>query len=87
MSDIFEIIVIEQPFQIEFTDELLTVQVVEDNYDITVNNIETAVEIASQDIEVLTIAEQGPPGGDFPITVSATAPLNPVLGDLWLDIN
>ena len=86
MSDIFEVTVIEQPLQIEFTDELLSVQIVEDNFDITVNNIETAVEINSEDIELLTIAEQGPPGGDFPITISANAPANPTVGDLWLQI-
>lgn len=86
MSDIFEVTVIEQPLQIEFTDELLSVQIVEDNFDITVNNIETAVEINSEDIELLTIAEQGPPGGDFPITISENAPANPTVGDLWLQI-
>ena len=85
MSDIFEVTVIEQPLQIEFTDELLSVQIIEDNFDITVNNIETAVEIKSEDIEILTIAEQGPPGGDFPIHIGNTPPSDISL--FWLDTN
>jgi hypothetical protein len=93
MSDILEVVVTENPFEIVFNDQPLEVLVQEDNYEVSVTQNDTEVLISSEDVEILTIAEQGPPGvgggtgGLFDITVSSTAPLNPVVGQLWLDTN
>lgn len=93
MSDILEVVVTENPFEIVFNDQPLEVLVQEDNYEVSVTQNDTEVIISSEDIEILTIAEQGPPGvgggsgGLFDITVGTVPPSNPVVGQLWLDMN
>ena len=93
MSDILEVTVIEQPFEVVFDDASLEVLIQEDNLDIAVSNPDTEVVILNEDVSILTIAEQGPPGvgggsgGLFPMSVGITPPSNPSIGDLWLDMN
>ena len=93
MSDILEVVVTENPLEIVFNDQPLEVLVQEDNYLIDIAQDVTEIIITSEDIEVLTIAEQGPPGvgggsgGLFDITVGNTPPTNPQPGQLWLDMN
>ena len=93
MSDILEVVVTENPFEIVFNDQPLEVLIQEDNLEVSVTQNITEVIIDSQDIEILTIAEQGPPGvgggsgGLFDITVGNTPPSNPIQGQLWLDTN
>ena len=93
MSDILEVVVTENPLEIVFNDQPLEVLVQEDNYSIDIQQDVTELTITSEDIEILTIAEQGPPGvsggsgGLFPISVGNTPPSAPAIGDLWLDIN
>lgn len=42
--------------------------------------------IGTDDVQVVTIAEQGPAGASlgFQITVSDTPPTNPSVGDVWI---
>lgn len=93
MSDILEVVVTENPLEIVFNDQPLEVLVQEDNYSIDIAQDVTEIVITSEDIEILTIAEQGPPGvgggsgGLFDIAVGNVPPLNPTLGQLWLDTN
>ena len=89
MSDIFEVNIVEESLELSFTDDLLEVLIQEDNFELSVNTTETEVLISSDEIEILTIAEQGPAGigGEFPIAVGNTPPINPEVGDLWLDTN
>lgn len=93
MSDILEVVVNEDPLELVFNDQPLEVLVQEDNYSIDIAQDVTEIVIDSEDIEILTIAEQGPPGvgggsgGLFDIAVGTTPPSNPVVGQLWLDMN
>ena len=91
MSDILEVVVLENPFELVFNDQPLEVLIQEDNFEVQVNDVETEIIILEENIEVLTIAEQGPPGvggsGSFPIAIGDTPPSNPQIGDLWLDTN
>ena len=93
MSDILEVVVLDEQFELAFNDQPLEVLVQEDNYSIDIAQDVTEITFTSEDIEILTIAEQGPPGvggggsgGLFPIIVSATAPVNAPIGTLWLQI-
>ena len=89
MSDILEVVLVENPLELVFNDQPLEVLITEDAYEIAVNEVHTEIVIDTQDIEILTIAEQGPPGvgGDFPIHIGNTPPEDPAVGDLWLDTN
>ena len=93
MSDILEVVVTENPLELVFDDQPLEVLIQEDNFVVDIAQDVTEITFTSEDIEILTIAEQGPPGvggggsgGLFPIIVSATAPVNAPIGTLWLDI-
>lgn len=91
MSDILEVVVLENPFELVFNDMPLEVLIVEDNFEIAVNEQPTEILILEENIEVLTIAEQGPPGvggsGGLGIAIGNTPPSNPAVWDLWLDTN
>ena len=93
MSDILEVVVLDEPLELVFNDQPLEVLIQEDNYTVQITPDATEIIIDSEDIEVLTIAEQGPPGagggsgGLFPMSVGLTPPSNPSVGDLWLDMN
>ena len=94
MSDILEVVVLDEPLELVFNDQPLEVLIQEDNYTVQITPDVTEIVIDSEDIEILTIAEQGPPGvggdgsgGILPIYIGTTAPANPQLGQLWLDIN
>ena len=92
MSDILEVVVLDEQFELAFNDQPLEVLIQEDNYTIQISQDVTEIVIDSEDIEILTIAEQGPPGvgggsgGLFPIIVSQDPPANAPIGTLWLDI-
>lgn len=92
MSDILEVVVLDEPLELVFNDQPLEVLIQEDNLSVQISQDVTEIIIDSEDIEILTIAEQGPPGvgggsgGLFPIIVSADAPVNAPVGTLWLDI-
>ena len=93
MSEILEVVIHENPLELVFDDQPLEVLIQEDNFEIAVDEVHTEVVIQNQDIEILTIAEQGPPGvggsggGFFHIAVGNTPPQSPQVGDLWLDTN
>ena len=93
MSDILEVVVNEDPLELVFNDQPLEVLIQEDNLSVQISQDVTEIVIDSEDIEILTIAEQGPPGvgggsgGLFPMSVGTTPPSNPVVGQLWLDMN
>ena len=93
MSDILEVVVNEDPLELAFNDQPLEVLIQEDNFVVQISQDVTEIVIDSEDIEILTIAEQGPPGvgggsgGLFDIAVGTTPPSNPQVGDLWLDMN
>lgn len=93
MSDILEVAVTENPLELVFDDQPLEVLIQEDNFVVDIAQDVTEIVITSEDIEILTIAEQGPPGvgggsgGLFPMSVGTTPPSNPQVGDLWLDMN
>ena len=93
MSDILEVVVLDEQFELAFNDQPLEVLIQEDNFVVQISQDVTEIVIDSEDIEILTIAEQGPPGvggggsgGLFPIIVSATEPVNAPVGTLWLQI-
>lgn len=93
MSDILEVNIIENPFEIAFNDPLLEVFIEEDNFEVSVSQDEAQIILNEEGISILTIAEQGPPGvggggsgGLFPIIVSQDPPVNAPIGTLWLDI-
>lgn len=91
MDDV-KVIIEENPVQLSFDDPSFNVYLEELNSTVSVTQEITQVEISSNDIKILTIAEQGPSGvgggsgGLFPIIVSADAPVNAPVGTLWLDI-
>ena len=90
MSDILEVVVTENPFEIVFIDQPLEVLVQEDNLEVSVSQELTEVVIDSQDIEILTIAEQGPPGvggggSGLAIYTGPTAPSNAPIGAIWIE--
>ena len=93
MSDILEVVVLDEQFELAFNDQPLEVLIQEDNLTVQISQDVTEIVIDSEDIEILTIAEQGPPGvgggsgGLFPMSVGTTPPSNPQVGDLWLDMN
>lgn len=93
MSDILEVVVLDEQFELAFNDQPLEVLIQEDNLSVQISQDVTEIVIDSEDIEILTIAEQGPPGvgggsgGLFPMSVGLTPPSNPQVGDLWLDMN
>ena len=93
MSDILEVVVTENPLELVFNDQPLEVLMQEDNFVVDIKQDVTEIVFNSEDIEILTIAEQGPPGvgggsgGIFPIHVGNTPPSSPSIGDLWLDTN
>jgi hypothetical protein len=93
MSDILEVVVLDEQFELAFNDQPLEVLIQEDNFVVQISQDVTEIVIDSEDIEILTIAEQGPPGvgggsgGLFPMSVGLTPPSNPQVGDLWLDMN
>lgn len=88
MSDILEVVIVENPFELVFNDQPLEVLIAEDAYEISVNEVHTEILLDTQDIEVLTIAEQGPPGvGGFGVHIGNNPPEDPDIGDLWLDTN
>lgn len=89
MSDVYEVVVQEKPYEIVFNDAPVEVLITEDNFIVTVEDYPLDVIIADENIEVLTIAEQGPPGvgGGLPVTISNTPPPDPAIWDLWLDTN
>lgn len=93
MSDILEVVVNENPLELVFNDQPLEVLIQEDNFTVQISQDVTEIIIDSEDIEILTIAEQGPPGvgggsgGLFDITVGNTPPSSPTIGQLWLDTN
>ena len=88
MSDILEVVVLENPFELVFNDMPLEVLIVEDNFEVSVNEQPTEILILEENIEILTIAEQGPPGvggtGGL-IHVGDTPPADTSM--LWLDTN
>lgn len=93
MSDILEVVVTENPLELVFNDQPLEVLIQEDNFVVDIKQDVTEIVFNSEDIEILTIAEQGPPGvggggsgGLFPIIVSQDPPVNAPIGTLWLDI-
>lgn len=86
MSDIFEVLITENPLELVFNDPSLEVLIQEDNFEVTVQDTTAEVVISNEDIEVLTIAEQGPTGV-LGINISNNAPTAPSIGDLWLDLN
>lgn len=92
MSDIFEVLIVENPLEIIFDDQPLEISIQEDNFDVLVNSdSDIEITIDSNDLEILTIAEQGPPGAGslvgLPIASGNNPPSNPSTGDLWLDTN
>ena len=93
MSDIFEVIVQDSIQEIIFNDEVLELLFIEDNYEVLLNTPDAEIVIDNDFIEILTVAEQGPPGVSAPwtmltkITVSNTAPVLPQVGELWVDTN
>jgi len=92
MSDILEVVVTENPFEIVFIDQPLEVFIQEDNFVTEISQNVTEVVIDSQDIEILTIAEQGPPGvggggSGLAIYTGPTAPSNAPIGAIWIETN
>lgn len=81
-------LVFEAPLELVFEDDGLTLNVDDPDFELVIDD---------DSIQILTIAEQGPPGppgGEFPvpewvlltkITVADTAPASPSIGDLWVD--
>lgn len=89
MSDVLEVQIINNSFEVVFDDAPLEVLIVEDNLEVLVEELHTEITILEEDVEILTIAEQGPPGvgGEFPIAIGNIPPSNPEVWDLWLDTN
>jgi hypothetical protein len=86
MSDIFEIIINEDVFELQFINQDTEVVIVNDNLEINIIEDLTEIVFNNESIEVLTIAEQGPPG-IMGIAIGPNAPINPEIGSLWLDTN
>lgn len=89
MSDILEVQIINDSFEVIFNDAPLEVVITEDNLEVLVSETHTEITFLEEELEILTIAEQGPPGvgGEFPITIGNLPPSNPEVWDLWLDTN
>lgn len=94
MSDILEVIVNEELLEIAFEDEQFAIVILEDNFEIGLDQEQSnIVNVDSDAVEILSLAEQGPPGpglGDnyiFGIYAGNTPPVGPSIGQLWLDTN
>lgn len=92
MSDILEVVVNEDPLELVFSDQPLEVLIQEDNFTVQIAQDVTEITIDSQDIEILTIAEQGPPGvggggSGLAIYTGPTAPSNAPIGAIWIETN
>lgn len=91
--DYFEVIVSDTHQELIFTDPVLELVFVNENYELQLNTPDLEIVLNDDYIEVLSIAEQGPPGVSAPwtmltkITVSNTAPIAPLVGELWVDTN
>ncbi len=91
--DYFEVIVSDTHQELIFTDPVLELVFVNENYELQLNSPDLEIVLNDDYIEVLSIAEQGPPGVSAPwtmltkITVSNNAPVAPLVGELWVDTN
>ena len=91
--DYFEVIVSDTQQELVFNDPVLELAFIEENFELALNTPDLEVSIDNDFIEILSVAEQGPPGVSAPwtmltkITVSSSAPVNPQVGELWVDTN
>jgi len=91
--DYFEVIVSDTHQELIFTDPVLELVFVNENYELQLNSPDLEIVLNDDYIEVLSIAEQGPPGVSAPwtmltkITVSNVEPVAPLVGELWVDTN
>lgn len=92
--DDLEVLVIEQEEELVFEAPLeLVFNFGADGLELIVQE-DAEIVLSNDEIELLTIGEQGPPGGLYEIpawtlltklSVGPTAPLNPAVNDLWVD--
>lgn len=92
MSDL-TVVIEENPLQLVIEPQAVSVYVEEDNYTVSAPQEITQVNVSSEDVKIITVAEQGPPGvggsgsGGLPIYVGSTAPDNAPLGAIWIETN